>query len=170
MGVARTKDDDGNARKQRPLASLGDITYDTIMRRVVLDTNVLVAAIRSRRGASFALLSLVGQERFQFVLSVPLVLEYEDAMKRTANRVGLRHADVDDLLDYLCQVGEHREVFFLWRPTLRDPQDDMVLELAVEADCDGIVTHNVKDFAGIERFGLAILKPSDFLRSLEVKP
>jgi putative PIN family toxin of toxin-antitoxin system len=140
------------------------------MKRVVLDTNVFVAAIRSRRGASFALLSLVGQGRFQFVLSVPLVLEYEDAMKRTANRVGLRHADVDDLLDYLCQVGEHREVFFLWRPTLRDPKDDMVLELAVEAGCDAIVTHNTKDFIGIERFGIRNVRPSEFLASLEVKP
>lgn len=139
------------------------------MRRVVLDTNVLVAAIRSRRGASFALLSLVGQERFQLVLSVPLVLEYEDAMKRTANRVGLRHADVDHLLDYLCQVGEHREVFFLWRPMLRDPKDDMVLELAVEAGCDAIVTHNAKDFVGTERFGIMSVRPSEFLVSLEVK-
>ena len=140
------------------------------MRRVVLDTNVLVSGIRSRNGASYQILSMVGQEHFKFVLSVPLVLEYEDALKREGKQVGLKHSDVDDLLDYLCKVGEHREVFFLWRPTLRDPKDDMVLELAVEAACDAIVTHNIKDFVGIERFGIQAMRPGEFLRSLEVKP
>jgi len=139
------------------------------MKRVVLDTNVLVSGIRSRNGASFRILSMVGQKRFKFVLSVPLVLEYEDALKRDGKQAGLKHSEVEDLLDYLCQVGEHREVFFLWRPTLRDPKDDMVLELAVEAGCDAIVTHNVKDFVGVEKFGLEAMTPGAFVRSLEVK-
>jgi len=138
--------------------------------RVVLDTNVLVAAIRSRRGASFRLLALLGEGRFRCVLSVPLVLEYEAAMKRIANRVGMKHSDVEDLLDYICRVGEHREIYYLWRPYLQDPSDEMILELAVESACGTIVTHNVRDFEGVERLGVRVVRPVDFLRSLGGEP
>lgn len=135
--------------------------------RVVLDTNVIVAGLRSRNGASFQVLKRVGRGQFDLILSVPMVLEYEDAAKRNARSVGLLVADVDDILDYMCHVGEHREIYFLWRPFLRDPSDDMILEAAVEGGCEFIVTHNVKDFEGIERFGLEVLTPGAFLWKLE---
>ena len=135
--------------------------------RVVLDTNVLIAALRSRNGASFQILKRIGRGQFDIILTVPLVLEYEDVAKRAARSAGLLHSDVDDILDYLCRVGEHREIFFLWRPFLKDPMDDMVLEAAVESECDFVVTHNVKDFAGVEQFGLEVLRPGAFLRKLE---
>ncbi len=137
--------------------------------RLVLDTNVLISALRSRNGASFEVLSRVGRGQFDIVLSVPLVLEYEEVAKRLARSLGLKNAVVDDILDYLCQVGMLRGIFFLWRPFLKDPLDDMVLEAAVEGECDFIVTHNVKDFVGVEKFGLEVLRPGEFLRRLEEK-
>ncbi len=135
---------------------------------IVLDTNVLIAALRSSRGASFQLLSRVGGEEFQIDLSVPLVLEYEEVAKRDARAMGLSHGDIDDIIDYLCAVGHHRRIHFLWRPVLRDAQDDMVLELAVEAASDCIVTHNVRDFEGAAQFGVRVLTPSAFLKRIGV--
>jgi len=129
----------------------------------VLDTNVLVAALRSNRGASFQLLSFIGQSEFEINLSVPLVLEYEDVCKRDGLINGLSSQDVDDMLDYLCTVGRRRRIFYLWRPFLRDPKDDMVFELAVEAECQTIVSFNRRDFAGIKKFGLQIQTPREFL-------
>jgi len=131
--------------------------------RVVLDTNVLVSALRSRQGASFKVVSLVGEKLFDIVVSVPLVVEYEAATKRQSRQLALTHADIDDILDYFCQVGLQREIFFLWRPVLRDPKDDLVLEVAVEAECDYVVTHNLRDFAGIESFGVQAITPRRFL-------
>ena len=135
--------------------------------KVVLDTNVLISALRSRNGASFQVLSRVGQGEFDIVLSVPLIIEYEDVAKRQSRALGLRHADIDAVLDYMCHVGELRGIFFLWRPFLKDPLDDMVLEVAFEGDCDFIVTHNVRNFDGIEKFGLSALRPGAFLKRLE---
>jgi len=136
--------------------------------RVVLDTNILVAGLRSRRGASFRLLSLLGnsEQAYGIVLSVPLVLEYEDALYRHQRASGLTRQAIGDFLDYLCAIGEHQEIFYLWRPTLRDPKDDMVLEVAVSAAADAIVTHNIKDFEAAETFEAAVLRPQDFLASL----
>jgi putative PIN family toxin of toxin-antitoxin system len=133
---------------------------------VVLDTNVFVSALRSRRGASHRLLKLVGRGKFDVALSVPLVLEYEEATKRQSRRIGLNHADIDDVLDYMCRVGQHHAIHFLWRPQLRDPEDDMVLELAVEAAAQIIVTHNVRDFAGAERFAVRVVRPQEFLEMI----
>ncbi len=135
--------------------------------QVVLDTNILVAGLRSQRGASFRLLSLVGADpRFEINVSVPLVLEYESALKRPGTVPALTSEEVDTVLDYLCSVAHHREIYFLWRPALRDPKDDMVLEVAVEASCEFVVTHNPRDFKGIERFGVGAVTPSEFLREI----
>jgi len=137
--------------------------------RVVLDTNVLVAGLCSRQGASFRLLSLLGAGRFEVALSVPVVLEYEDVLTRPGV-VPLSADDVGAVLDYLCAVGSPYSVFYLWRPYLRDPGDDMVLELAVAAGCDAVVTHNVRDFGGVDRFGLRAVRPADFLGSIGERP
>jgi len=134
--------------------------------RVVFDTNVLVAAIRSRRGASFELLSRVGTDAFELVVSVPLVLEYEAALLRHIAESRLTETDVLDLIDYLCSVAVRQEVFYLWRPFLRDPGDDMVMELAVTAGCEAIVTHNIRDFRGARRFGLRVVTPGMYLQQL----
>jgi len=132
--------------------------------RIVLDTNVLIAALRSRQGASYRLLSLVGRDKFELFLSVPLVLEYESVAKRQSRQIGLTHSDIDDVLDYLCHIGGHRQIHYLWRPYLRDPGDDLVLEVAVESESDYVVTHNVRDFDGASKFGIEIVTPQAFLR------
>jgi putative PIN family toxin of toxin-antitoxin system len=138
--------------------------------RAVIDTNVFISALRSSRGASFKLLELIGHNRFKLCVSVPLILEYESAAKRVSRSLGFRHSDIGDILDYLCSEAEHREIFYLWRPFLKDPGDDMVLELAVEAEADYIVTHNIRDFARIELFGIKAFTPQEFLRDLgEIK-
>jgi putative PIN family toxin of toxin-antitoxin system len=131
--------------------------------KVVIDTNVFIAALRSRRGASFKLLSLIGKEKFEFALSVPLILEYEDVALSQADELGISVKAVTAIIDRLCFYAEMREIFFLWRPYLRDPKDDMLLEIAVAARCDFIVSYNKRDFAGIERFGLRVLTSKEFL-------
>jgi putative PIN family toxin of toxin-antitoxin system len=133
---------------------------------VVIDTNVLVAGVRSRRGASFQLLSRIGTGEFDIAVSVPLVLEYEDVLLRQMAATSLDEADVRDIVDYMCSVATRQEIFSLWRPQLKDPGDDLVLELAVAANCDAIVTHNVRDFGGADRFGIRVVNPGMFLNQL----
>jgi putative PIN family toxin of toxin-antitoxin system len=136
--------------------------------RIVIDTNVFVSALRSKRGASHRLIMLVGEADFEIVMSVPLVIEYEDAAKRISDVSGLEDADVDDVINYLCSVAVLQEIHFLWRPVLRDPRDDHVLEVAVEAGCKLVVTHNVRDFGGAEQFGVRAVRPGEFLRTIGV--
>lgn len=133
---------------------------------IVLDTSVLVAAWRSRQGASFALVSQLGTGKFDVAVSVPLVLEYESALLRNLAPSKLTPRDVRIFLDYICSVAQRQGIFFLWRPMLRDPNDDMVAEVAVAAGCDAIITHNVRDFAGVERFKIAIQTPREFIETL----
>lgn len=134
--------------------------------QIVIDTNVWIAALRSKRGASYKLLSLIDSGKLEINLSVPLVLEYEDAAKRLVGEIPLSERDIDDILDYICSVAHQRKIYYLWRPFLSDPRDDMVLELAVTASCDFIVTFNSSDFEGIEQFGLSTLTPKEFLQKI----
>lgn len=133
---------------------------------VVIDTNVLVAAVRSRRGASFQLLSLIGTPKLQISISVPLVLEYEAVLLREADKSLLTRRDIRDLVDYLCAVGKKQQIFFLWRPYLPDVKDDLILELAVASDCDYIVTFNQRDFKGVEQFGVRVIYPRNLLTKI----
>jgi len=144
---------------------------DTVVQvpRVVIDTNVVVAGLRSKRGASFRLLSDVGKGRFEIALSVPLVLEYEDALLRHSDVTRLSRADVDAVLDYFCSVAHLQQIFYLWRPLLPDPKDDLVLELAVAARCHTIVTFNRRDFVGADKFGVSVVEPGPFLSGLGVR-
>ena len=136
------------------------------MARVVVDTNVLVAAFQSRRGASFQLLARMGTGVFDIVVSVPLVLEYEEVLARDLASIGVGEGYVRDAIDYICSVAAHQEVFFLWRPVLRDPGDDLVLEVAVAAGCDAIITHNVRDFDRARQFGVRAVSSGTFLHEL----
>lgn len=131
---------------------------------IVIDTNVVIAALRSKKGASFKLLSQVGTKRFKTHDSVPLVLEYEDVIHRQRVELGLSRDDVSDLIDSLCALAKHHEIYFLWRPSLPDANDELILELAVSARCEYIVTHNIADFAGVEKFGIEAVTPGAFLK------
>ncbi len=133
--------------------------------RVVLDTCILVAAWRSRLGASFELLRLLRDDAFEIAVSVPLILEYESALLRHT-RAPRSARDVAALVDFLCLAAHQQDVYFLWRPLLRDPNDDMVAELAVASAASAIVTHNVSDFAPAVDLGLRVLAPAQFLLHL----
>ena len=136
--------------------------------RVVIDTNVLVAALRSRKGAFYRLFELIDSGKFHPCISVPLVLEYEAAAKDLIGQIPLRERDIDAVIDYVCKVASHHQIYYLWRPFLRDPKDDMVLELAVTAGCDAIVTYNVNHFEGVEQFGLHVKTARELLREIGV--
>lgn len=137
---------------------------------IVLDTNVIIAALRSKRGASNKLLSLVGTHKFEIHDSVALILEYEAVIQRQRAELGLSQEDVADFIDALCSMAQHHKIYFLWRPALPDVNDELVLELAVTARCEYIVTHNISDFKGIDKFGIQAITPKEFLQIIhEVK-
>ncbi len=135
--------------------------------QIVIDTNVFLSALRSRRGASFKLLSLIGSNHFEINLSVPLILEYEEVAKRYLNEILLSLQDIEDILDFLCDMAHQHEIYYLWRPDLKDPKDDLVLELAVKSGSQYIITFNQRDFRGSERFDVQTLTPGEFLKRLE---
>ena len=134
--------------------------------QVVIDTTVHNAAQRSQRGASSKLMSLVGTGRFDIHVSVPLVLEYEEVLIRQRLQLGLTQADVADIVDALCALATPHEIYFLWRPYLHDRKDELILELAVAARCDYIITYNKRDFSGVETFGIRVIDPRTFLQEI----
>lgn len=141
-----------------------------MLRRIVLDTSVLVAALRSRSGASNAILALVAKGRLTLLATPPLFLEYEDVLKRAEHRLehGLSPDEIDQFLSELAALIEPVEVHYRWRPQLRDPNDEMVLETAIHGEADALVTFNVGDFSdAASRFELPVLRPADLLRSLK---
>ena len=136
--------------------------------KIVLDTNVLFAALKSRRGASYKLISLLPNRRFSIAISVPLVIEYEDVLRRGRLSDSITEKDISDFIDFFCYIGDQQEIFFLWRPFLTDPSDDLVLEVAVAGGCDAIITYNKRHFKNVEKFGLRILDPKEFLTEIGV--
>ncbi len=134
-----------------------------------MDTDAVVAAMRSPSGASAALLLAALDGRLTLLMSVPLVIEYEAICSRPEHwlAAGLTEQKVGQFLDGLVALAEPVESHFLWRPSLRDPCDEMVLEAAVNGRAKAIVTFNVKDFqAARTKFGLEVLKPSEALRRI----
>lgn len=138
--------------------------------QIVIDTNVLIFGLRSRRGSAFVLLQHIGRGYFEINLSVPLVLEYHDVLLRhLPDLPSLTETDVEDLLDYYCSIGHQHQIYYLWRPILPDPADEMILELAVKAQCDYLITFNKRDFQGAEQFNVVTLTPGEFLKRIGVQ-
>lgn len=136
------------------------------MRKVVFDTNVLVAALRSKRGASYQLVKRIGTSEWQLNISVALALEYEDVLKRKGMLpASITEADVDEFLNFLFKSSNLLAFVLRRRPTLPDPDDERILEVAAECGAT-IITHNIKDFVGAERFGVQVQTPREFLESL----
>jgi len=138
--------------------------------RVVFDTSVLVAALRSRLGAANALLRLVARRRLLLLATPPLFPEYEEVLKRAEHQLvhRLRSEEIDEFLVELAALVEPVEVHFQWRPQGRDPADEMVLEAAINGRADAIVTYNLADFleAG-ERFAIEVMNPRDLLKRVK---
>jgi len=135
--------------------------------QTILDTNIIFAGLYSALGASFQVLRALTAGKIQPVLSVALLFEYEDVLKRNSRKLGLTHWDIDAFLDNMCNLSSFQKIHYLWRPFLPDPKDDHVLELAVASQVKRFTTFNVKDFKGTDKFGVAIISPKQLLEEIE---
>ena len=130
---------------------------------IVVDTNVIIAGARSKKGASYRILSAMIEKRLDFLISVPLFLEYDEVIKRPGVVSNLSIAEIDQILNALAAYGRKPRIFYLWRPTLPDLNDDMVLELAIAGSATTIITDNTKDFGAALQFGIEIQTPCAFI-------
>jgi len=131
--------------------------------KIILDTNVLYAGLYSSSGVSFKVLEEIESGKMQTVLSTTLLFEYEAVLKKNQKVLGLSEREIERLLDYFFRQSKHQNIYFLWRPRLPVPKDDHVLELAVASGTKCIVTHNIKDFRGVEAFGVKAITPKELL-------
>ena len=137
--------------------------------KILIDTSTVIAAVRSPSGASAEILRRVLSDQVTMVCSVPLFLEYEAVLLRPEHRqaAGATIADIANLLDALSSKLIPVDIKFLWRPQLRDANDDMVLEAAVNGQAASIITFNIRDFLPqAHNFGMTVKTPSDFLKGL----
>jgi putative PIN family toxin of toxin-antitoxin system len=141
-----------------------------ILPRLIIDTNVLVAALRNRNGPSFTLIQSVRRGNVAMYCSPALFLEYEDVLKRPVQLAasGLTPLDVDAILNELAHLIVPVTTHYQWRPQLRDPADEMVLEAAVNGQVNAIVTYNLRDFSPALRFGIPVLNPEQTFREFEL--
>jgi putative PIN family toxin of toxin-antitoxin system len=138
--------------------------------KLILDTDVVVAAMRSPSGASAAIIRLARRGRVTLMVSVALALEYEAVCKRIEHQVAaeLSEKEVSVFVDTIISLAEPVTMHFLWRPQLRDPCDEMVLEAAINGEVDALVTFNAKDFGDVPgHFGLELLLPRDLIRRVK---
>jgi len=136
---------------------------------IVIDTNVLISALKSKRGASYKLIMLLPKNLFIPNISAPLFVEYEAVAKRSGLLNHLRNEEINSILNYILSKSKIQKIFYLWRPLLKDPKDDLVLEVAVASQSRYIVTFNIKDFKGCENFGIEVLTPQEFMKIRGVK-
>ncbi|RLA06187.1 MAG: putative toxin-antitoxin system toxin component, PIN family [Gammaproteobacteria bacterium] len=135
--------------------------------KIVIDTNVIISGLHSSSGKSYELLQIIDDKNIRLSISIPLILEYEEVLLRKKKDFGFNKQDIDNFLDYFCKIANQQRIFYLWRSYLKDLKDDMVLELAFESQSDYIITYNIKDFKGIEKFGIQVITPYEFLKKLE---
>lgn len=133
---------------------------------IVIDTNVIVSGLQSDMGYSHKLLEALPSREFDICISVPLVLEYESQLSKHLPPEIFTKEDIEDFIDYICKIGNKTPIYYLWRPFLKDPFDDHVLELALASRSQYIVTFNKKDFKDAERYGIGIIKPGEFFEIL----
>lgn len=138
--------------------------------RLVLDTDAIIAAMRSPRGASAALLIAAQSRRVTLVLSVPLAIEYEAICSEPEHQTaaGLTHEEANQFVTAVIALAEPVSIHYLWRPRLRDPNDEMVLEAAVNGQASAIVTFNKRDYASVpSEFGIEVLLPREAIRKVQ---
>jgi predicted nucleic acid-binding protein len=127
---------------------------------------VLYAGLYSSKGASYKVLQMIDEDKLKPVISITLLFEYEDILKRNQGVLGLSSLEIEKILDYFCMQSEHQKIYFLWRPFLPDPKDDHLLELAIASGTKFIVTHNTKDFKGLEKFGIKSVTPKKLMEEI----
>jgi putative PIN family toxin of toxin-antitoxin system len=137
---------------------------------IVIDTNVIVAGLRSKRGWSHELLTKIGGESFEHCVSVPLLLEYEDVLKRMSITLNLGLAEIDTLLNFWCDVGRKSLIYFQIEVNPTDPADTKVLELAAAAGADFIVSFNKRHFSEAGRFRIKVVTPFEFFTEIGRAP
>ncbi len=138
--------------------------------QIVIDTNVILAGLRSNKGASYQLLTILNDQRFQLNVSATLIFEYEEILKREQQQMGLNNEDIDNIINGICNLANHHEIFYIWRPLAKDKDDDFLIDLALKCQADFIISYNSKDLQPIEKFGVSILTPKQFLQLLgEIK-
>lgn len=135
--------------------------------QTILDTNIIFAGLYSIRGASFKVLQALTAGKIKPVLSVALLFEYEDVLKRNSRKLGITYNDIDSFLDNICNLSSFQKIYYLWRPFLPDPKDDHILELAVASQVKNITTFNSKDFKGVDTFGIKIISPKQLLEEIK---
>ena len=139
--------------------------------QIVIDTNVILAGLRSKNGASYKLLSRLNDKRFQINISATLIFEYEEILKREKQQIGLTNEEIDDIINGICYLANHHDIFYIWRPLAKDKDDDFLIDLALKCQAQFIISYNDKDLRPIEKFGVSILTPKEFLQLLgEINP
>ncbi|NOZ48599.1 MAG: putative toxin-antitoxin system toxin component, PIN family [Chloroflexi bacterium] len=131
--------------------------------KIIMDTNILFAGLYSSTGASHQVLRLIDSGKIKPVISVTLLFEYEDVLRRNCKKLQISDRQIDVILDNLCALSDFQKIYFLWRPYLKDPKDDHILEVAVASQTQRIITHNLKDFEGSEKFGIQAIPPRKLL-------
>jgi len=135
--------------------------------RVVMDTNVLYAGLRSKVGSSYLILEAIEQRQILPLLSQTILGEYEEVLKFHAAPLQLSLSDIDAILDYLCSVCEKCEMRGPWTPVLTDPDDEAFVKVAVAGAADCILTHNSRHFAPARTLGIKVLAPREFLAMIK---
>jgi putative PIN family toxin of toxin-antitoxin system len=132
--------------------------------RVVFDTCILFSALRSSSGASHRIVKSLPNSNIRPLVSTPVFFEYEEVLRRPKQFPHLTAQEIEDFLDFIASACDHVRINFLWRPHLPDPDDDLILELAVSGRADAIITFNQRDFVGSDQFGIRIISPGDFIK------
>jgi putative PIN family toxin of toxin-antitoxin system len=134
--------------------------------RVVVDTNIVIAGLQSKLGASFQVLRLLGTKSVQHTVSNALIYEYEEVINRLRDKGQLQLSEqaIETFMTFIVQQAHHQSIYVRLRPQLNDPKDEHVLELAFNAGCQHIITFNIKDFKPAWQFGISAIRPSEFLQ------
>lgn len=140
------------------------------IKRIVTDTNIFYAGLYSSNGASYQLLRLIRAGQVTPCISVTLAMAYEAVLSAKCEELDLTKEQLSGFLGYFVTLAERIKIFYLWRPGLRDPGDDMVLETAVAARADFLVTHTIKDFTGAGRLGVKVVTPGWFIHNFGGTP
>lgn len=143
------------------------VLYGGYKIKTILDTNIIFAGLYSKQGASFQVLKAIKTRKIIPVLSVALLFEYEDVLKRKSRMLGINYKEIDYFLDNFCKLASIQTIHYLWRPFLPDQKNDHLLELAIASQVNKITTFNAKDFKGVEQFGVEVITPKRLLEEIK---